>query len=125
MHAALFPYVWRYGEQCCRADDRPGESRSCRGVVARPVLAQERLRGRWCSGWLTDAVVGRFEGAVDEGPYAAQWPLWRCLVPARPNSAGTLPQCPTWCDSGGDGRTGPTATGMTDPAGPTSRRGPV
>jgi hypothetical protein len=34
----------------------------------RPVLVQERLRGRRCSGWLTDAVVGRFEGAVDEGP---------------------------------------------------------
>jgi hypothetical protein len=34
----------------------------------RPVLAQEWLRGRRCSGWLTDAVVGRFEGDVDEGP---------------------------------------------------------
>jgi hypothetical protein len=29
MHAALFPYVWRYGEQRHGADDRPGESRSC------------------------------------------------------------------------------------------------
>jgi hypothetical protein len=28
------------------------------------------------SGWLTDAVVGRFEGAVDEGPHVAQRPLW-------------------------------------------------
>jgi hypothetical protein len=88
----------------------------------RPVLAQERLRGRRCSGWLTDAVVGRFEGAVDECPYVAQWPLWRCLVPVRPNSAGMLPQCPAWCGSGGDGRTGLTATGMTDLAGLTSRR---
>jgi hypothetical protein len=22
------------------------------------------------------------------GPYVAQWPLWRCLVPARPNNVG-------------------------------------
>jgi hypothetical protein len=29
MHAALFPYVWRYGEKYCGADGRPGESRSC------------------------------------------------------------------------------------------------
>jgi hypothetical protein len=91
----------------------------------RPVLAQERLRGRRCSDWWTDAVVGWSEGAVDEGPYVAQWPLWRCLVPVRPNSAGMLPQGPAWCGSGGDGRTGLTATGMTDPAGLTSRRGPV
>jgi hypothetical protein len=71
------------------------------------------------------AVVGRFEGAVDGGPYVAQWPLWRRLVPARPNSVGMSSQCPAWCSSGGDGRTGLTATGMTAPAGPTSRRGPA
>jgi hypothetical protein len=91
----------------------------------RPVPLQEWLRERRCSGWLTDAVVGRFEGAVDEGLYVAQWPLWRCLVPVRPNSAGMLPQCLTWCGSGGDGRTGLTATGMTDSAGPKSQRGPL
>jgi hypothetical protein len=91
----------------------------------RPVFVQEPLRGRRCSGWLTDAVVGRFEGVVDEGPYVAQWPLQRCLVPVRPNSAGMSPQCPAWCGSGGDGRTGLTLTGTTDPAGLTSRRGPV
>jgi hypothetical protein len=34
------------------------------------------------------AVVGRFEGAVDGGPYVAQWPLWRRLVLTRPNSVG-------------------------------------
>jgi hypothetical protein len=42
----------------------------------RPVLVQELLRGQRCSGWLTDVVVGRFKGAVDEGSYVAQWPLW-------------------------------------------------
>jgi hypothetical protein len=26
MHAALFLYVWRYGEQCYGADGRPGEN---------------------------------------------------------------------------------------------------
>jgi hypothetical protein len=26
MHATLFPYVWRYGEQCRGAYGRPGES---------------------------------------------------------------------------------------------------
>jgi hypothetical protein len=29
MHAALFPYVYEYGEQCRGADGRPGESCSC------------------------------------------------------------------------------------------------
>jgi hypothetical protein len=45
MHAALFLYMLRYGEQCRRADGFPGESCSGRDVVARPVLEQERLRG--------------------------------------------------------------------------------
>jgi hypothetical protein len=26
LNAALFPYVWRYGEQCHGVDGRPGES---------------------------------------------------------------------------------------------------
>jgi hypothetical protein len=58
-------------------------------------------------------------------PYVAQWLLWQCLVPARPNSIGMSPQRPTWCGSGGDGRTGLTTMGMTDPAGLTSQCGPV
>jgi hypothetical protein len=71
------------------------------------------------------AIVGRFEGAVDGGPYVAQWQSWRRLVPARPNSVWMSSQCPAWCGSGGDGRTGLIATGMTDPASLTSRRGPA
>jgi hypothetical protein len=51
MCAALFPYVWRHGEQCHGADGRPGESSPCRGVVVRPMLVQERLRGWRHSGW--------------------------------------------------------------------------
>jgi hypothetical protein len=35
----------RYGVQCRRVDGRPGESCSSHGIVARPVLEQERLRG--------------------------------------------------------------------------------
>jgi hypothetical protein len=69
--------------------------------------------------------VGRFEGAVNGGPYAAQWRSWRRLVPAHSNTIGMSPQCPASCGSGGDGRTGLTATGMTDSAGLTSRSGPA
>jgi hypothetical protein len=66
MRAALLPYVWRHGEQCRGADGRPGESCSSRGVVARPVLAQERLRGWWRVGRLA-TIAGRFEGVVNGG----------------------------------------------------------
>jgi hypothetical protein len=52
--AALFSYVWRHGEQCHGVDGRPGESCSSRGVAARLVPEQERLRGWWCGGWPFD-----------------------------------------------------------------------
>jgi hypothetical protein len=58
------------------------------------------------------AVVGRFEGAVDGGPYVAQWPSWRRLVLVFSNSFG-------------DVVTGLTVTGMTNPAGLMSLRGPA
>jgi hypothetical protein len=45
--------------------------------------------------------------------------------PRAPNSVELSSQCPAWCSSGRDGRTGLTATGMTNLAGLTSRRGPV
>jgi hypothetical protein len=52
MHAALFSYVWRSGEQCYGVNGRLSESCSSRSVVAHPVLVQEQLR-RWRrSGWL-------------------------------------------------------------------------
>jgi hypothetical protein len=57
------------------------------------------------------AIVGRFEGVVDGGPYVTQWPLWRRLVPVCSNSVRMSSQCLVWCGSGGDGRTGLTATG--------------
>jgi hypothetical protein len=68
MRAELFPYVWRHGEQCHGANGRPGESSPCQGVVVRPVLVQEWLRGWRRSGWSSGPSVGRFEGAVDGGP---------------------------------------------------------
>jgi hypothetical protein len=55
---------------------------------------------------------------ANPAPVEASW----CVLA---NSAGMLPQCPAWRGSGGDGRTGLTVTGMTDPAGLTSRRDPV
>jgi hypothetical protein len=36
------------------------------------------------------AAVGRFEGAVNGGPYAAQWQSWRRLVPVHSNSIGDV-----------------------------------
>jgi hypothetical protein len=91
MLATLFPYVWRHGEQCHGADDRPGESRSRRGVVARPVLVQERLRGWRRSGWSS----GHRRGPISRvqltgGPYAVQWQSWRRLVPVHSNNIGDV-----------------------------------
>jgi hypothetical protein len=45
--------------------------------------------------------------------------------PCAPTAPGTSLQCPTWRCSGGDGRTGLTATGKTAPAGLTSWRSPA
>jgi hypothetical protein len=91
MRATLFSYAWRHGEQCHGADVRPGESCSSRGVVARPVLVQERLRGWQCSGWSS----GRRPWADSRvpstgGPYAAQWRSWRRLIPVHSNSIGDV-----------------------------------
>jgi hypothetical protein len=41
-----------------------------------------------------------------------------------PTVLGMVMQCPGWCWGSGDGRTGPMATEVTGPAGPTSRRRP-
>jgi hypothetical protein len=73
--------------QCRGVDDHLGESRSCWGIVASPVLVLERLRGWWCRGCSS----GRrpwalLEGTVDGRPYEAQWRVWRRPVPVRLNS---------------------------------------
>jgi hypothetical protein len=70
------------------------------------------------------AVVGRFEDAIDGG--GRKWRSGRRGdVSLRPNNIGMSSQCPTWCSSGEDGRTGLTATGMTNPAILMSLRGPA
>jgi hypothetical protein len=67
MRAALFSYMWRRGEQCHGADDRPGESYSSRGVVVRLVLVQEQLRGWRLSGWLSGRRHGPVRGCRQRG----------------------------------------------------------
>jgi hypothetical protein len=91
MRAVLFSYVWRRGEQCHGADGRPGESCSNRGIVARPMLVQERLRGWRCSGWLSGCrrwADSRMPSTG--GPYAAQWWSWRRPVLVHSNSIGDV-----------------------------------
>jgi hypothetical protein len=94
--------------------------------VARPVLVQEQLQGWRCRGWLSGhcpraglrvlstGVRTRYSGRRGDVP-----------SPCAPTTLGMSSQYPAWCCSGGDGRTGLTATGKTAPAGPTSRRSPV
>jgi hypothetical protein len=122
MRAALFPYVWRRGVQCHGADGCPGESYSSRGVVACPVLVQERLRGGGVVVGRSATAADRFEGAVNGGPYAAQWRRGDVLSPCTPAASGMSSQCMVWRYSGGDGRIELTATRETAPAGLTSRR---
>jgi hypothetical protein len=68
MRATLFSYMWKHGEQCHGADGRPGESCSGRGVVARPVLVQERFRGWRLSGWSSGCRHGPIRGCRQWGP---------------------------------------------------------
>jgi hypothetical protein len=126
MRAALFSYVWRCGEQCHGADGRPGESCSSRGVVARPVLVQERLRGWRRSGWSSDRHRGPDRGCRQRGARTRHsGDRGDVLSPRTPTASGMSSQCPVWRCSGGDGHTGLTATGKTAPAGLTSQRSPV
>jgi hypothetical protein len=126
MCAALFSYMWRCSEQRHGADGHPSESCSSQGVVARPVLVQEQLRGWRRSGWLSGHRRGPILGCR----------LWEVRTrhsggyggipsPCTPTVSGMSSQCPAWRCSGGDGRAGLTAMGKTTPAGLTSRRSPV
>jgi hypothetical protein len=78
-------------------------------VVSRPAAAASRFEG---------AVNGRTRTrhSGDRGDV---------LSSCTPTASGMSSQCPAWCCSGGDGRTGLTATGKTAPAGLASRRGPA
>jgi hypothetical protein len=112
--------------QCHGVDNRPGESCSSRGVVERPVLVQERLRGWWCRGWLS----GRRPWADSRVPSTGvrmrhSGRHGDILSLCTPKALGMSLQYSAWHCSGGDGRIGLTATEKTAPAGPTSRRSPV
>jgi hypothetical protein len=126
MRAALFSYVWMYGEQCRGAVGCPGESCSSRDVVVRPVLVQGQLRGWRRIGWSS----GRRPWADSRVPLTGARTRHSggrgdVLSPCTPTASGMSSQCPPWRCSGGDGRTGLTVTGKTAPAGLTSRRSPV
>jgi hypothetical protein len=89
MHATLFPYVWRRGEQCHGADGRPGESCSSRGVMTRPVLVQERFRGWRRSGWSFGRRRGLIRGCRQWG--ARTWHSGSrgdVLSPCTPTASG-------------------------------------
>jgi hypothetical protein len=118
--------VWRRGEQCHRVDDRPGESFSSRGVVARPVLVQERLQGWRCRGWLSGRRP-RASSRVSSTGVRTRHSVKHGDVPSpcAPTASGASPQCPAWRCSDGDGRTGLTAKEKTAPASQMSRRSPV
>jgi hypothetical protein len=95
MRAALFSYVWRCGEQRHGAYARPGESCSSRGVMARPVLVQEQLRGWQCSGWLSGCRPWAGSRVPSTGgPYVAQWQSWRRPIPVHSNSIGDVVTVP-------------------------------
>jgi hypothetical protein len=95
-----------------------------------PVEASWRVQCSYRSGFEGGGVVvgrsataaDRFEGAVNGGPYAAQWRRGDVLSPCTPAASGMSSQCMVWRCSGGDGRTELTATRETAPAGLTSRR---
>jgi hypothetical protein len=121
MRAALFSYVWRCGEQCNGVNSRPGESCSSWGVVARPVLVQEQLRGWRRSGWLSGRCRGPVRGCRQRGVRTLHsGGRGNVLSLCTPTALRMSSQCPPWCCSGGDGRTGLTATGKTAPTGLTS-----
>jgi hypothetical protein len=123
---ALFSYVWRRGEQCHGVDDRPGESCSSRGVVARPVVVQERLRGWWCRGRLSGCRPRAGSRVPSTGVRTRHSGRHGdVLSPCAPTVSGMSSQCPAWRCSGGDGRTRLTASEKTALVGSTSYRSPV
>jgi hypothetical protein len=120
-----FIYVWRHGVHCRGVNGRPGESRFWRDVMACPVSIQEWLREWWCRGRSfggrphADSRVPLRGGRTRHSSGRGDVPSPRASI-----ASGMAMQCPGWCRDGGDGRTGPTATEVTGPAGLTSRRSP-
>jgi hypothetical protein len=69
--------------------------------------------------------VSRFEDAADGGSVRGIVVVVATSCPHAHQKRRDVVTVPAWCGSGGDGRTGLTAMGVTDPVGLTSRRGPV
>jgi hypothetical protein len=120
-----FINVWRYGVQRLGVDGRSGESPFWRDVMACPVSVQERLRECRCRGCSfdgrphADSRVPLTVGCTRHSNGRGDVPS-----PRASTASGMAMQCPGWCRDDGDGRTGPTATEVTGPAGLTSRRSP-
>jgi hypothetical protein len=121
-----FIYVWGYGVQCRAVDGRPSESCIWRGVMACPVSVQEWLRGWRCRGRPFGHCLYMGSRMRLTGGRVAHNSRRGGVLSPRP------PQCWGWRCSArdgvgddGDGRTGPMATEVTSPAGPTSWRCPV
>jgi hypothetical protein len=93
--------------------------------MACSVSVQERLRGWRCRGRSfggcphADSRVPLTGGRTRHNSGRGDVPSPRASI-----ASGMAMQCPGWCHDGGDGRTGPTATEVTGPAGLTSRRSP-
>jgi hypothetical protein len=128
-----FTGVSRYSPTCegmaCSAMELmtvPGESCSCWGVVASPVPVQERLRG-WLRGDCSSGRRPRADSRVllTGGRTGHSSGRGDVPSPCALTTSGMSLQCPEWCSSGGDGRTGLIATEKTVPAGLTSRCSPV
>jgi hypothetical protein len=91
--------------QCYGVDDCPGESCSCWGVVAGPVLVQERLRGWWrggCSSGCCPRADSRVPstGGCTRHSSGCGDVLSLCALTA----SGMVLPCPEWRCSGKDGR---------------------
>jgi hypothetical protein len=121
-----FIYVWRHGVQYHKVDGHPGESCIWRGVMTCPVSVQEQLRGWRCRG----RPFGRrpYIGSRVRltGGRRAHSSRRGGILSSRPPTVQEMAmQCPGWCWDDGDGRTGPMATEVTGPVGPTSWHSPV
>jgi hypothetical protein len=90
------------------------------------VSVQERLRGWRCRDFSFSRrpYIGS-RVRLTGGRRAHSSRRGDVLSPRPPTALEMVMQCPGWCWDGGDGRTGPMATEVTGPAGPTSRRSPV
>jgi hypothetical protein len=111
-----FIYVWRHGVQRHGVDGRPGESRFRRGVMARPMHVQERLRGWRHRGHLFEAYP------YEDSRVPLAWGRVRqsgrrggVLSPHASTTSGMVMQWPGWCRDGEDGRTGLMAMEVTLP----------